>query len=168
MSDSLNERAWRTLFQRHKILDKVERNGVCYISANQIKVEREPRLMAKFDHTINLPKIFADNGLSILPITRGDYAIAHFDAYHAFEPITSEIQQVTMPPYIQSINSNNIPSESIALNCAIATGIIADFTGDIDIIPTVSGRMGSGNFDFNIRDTLTNKQLTVDVSNSQI
>ena len=168
MSDSLNERAWRILFQRHRILDKIERNGVFYISANQIKAEREPRLMAKFDHTINLPKIFADNGLSILPITRGDYAIAHFDAYHAFEPISSEIHQVTMPPYIQSINSNSIPSEAIALNCAIATGIIADFTGDIDIIPTVSGRMGSGNFDFNIRDTLTNRQLTVDVSNSQI
>ena len=47
MSDSLNERAWRTLFQRHRILDKIERNGVFYISANQIKAEREPRLMAK-------------------------------------------------------------------------------------------------------------------------
>lgn len=168
MSDSLNERAWRILFQRHRILYNIERNGICYISANQIKAEREPRLMAKFDHTINLPKIFADNGLSILPITRGDYAISHFDAYHTFEPITSEIQQVTMPPYIQSINSNNIPSEAIALNCAIATGIIADFTGDTDIIPTVSGRMGSGNFNFNIRDTLTSRQLAIDVSNSQI
>lgn len=37
--------------------------------------------MAKFDHTINLPKIFADNQLAILPITRGDYVIFHLDAY---------------------------------------------------------------------------------------
>lgn len=168
MSDSLNQAAWEILFKRHKILEEVENKGVCYISAKQIKREREPRLMAKFDHTINLPPIFAKNRLSILPITRGDYAIAHFDAYHSFEPVSSEINRVTMPAYIQSINSSNIPSEAIALNCAIATGIIADFTGDIDIIPTVSGRMGSGDFDFNIRDTLTDKQLTVDVSNSQI
>lgn len=168
MSDSLNQAAWEILFKRHKILEEVENKGVCYISAKQIKREREPRLMAKFDHTINLPKIFADNRLSILPITRGDYAIAHFDAYHTFEPVSNDINRVAMPPYIQSINSNNIPSEAIALNCAIATGIIADFTGDIDIIPTVSGRMGSGNFDFNIRDALTDRQLTVDVSNSQI
>lgn len=168
MSDSLNQVAWTILFERHKILEEIEDKGVCYISANQIKKEREPRLMAKFDHTINLPKIFADNKLSILPITRGDYAIAHFDAYHSFEPINNEISRVSMPAYIQSINSNNIPSEAIALNCAIATGIIADFTGDIDIIPTVSGRMGSGDFDFSIRDTLTNKQIKVDVSNSQI
>lgn len=168
MSDSLNQAAWEILFKRHKILEEVENKGVCYISAKQIKREREPRLMAKFDHTINLPKIFADNRLSILPITRGDYAIAHFDAYHSFEPVSNEINRVSMPTYIQSINSSNIPSEAIALNCAIATGIIADFTGDIDIIPTVSGRMGTGNFDFNIRDTITDKQIKVDVSNSQI
>ena len=168
MSDTLNQVAWEKLFERHKILKEIEDKGVCYVSAKQIKKEREPRLMAKFDHTINLPKIFVDNKLSILPITRGDYAIAHFDAYHSFEPLTSEIQQVTIPPYIQSINSSNIQSEAIALNCAVATGIIADFTGDIDIIPTVSGRMGSGDFEFYIRDTLTDKQLTVDVRNSQI
>lgn len=169
MSNSgLNQKAWEILFKRHNILEKVEKDGVCYISAKQIKKEREPRLMAKFDHSINLPPIFAQNKLSILPITRGDYAIAHFDSYHSFEPISSEINQVTMPSYIQSINSSDIPSESIALNCAIATGIIADFTGDIDIIPTVSGRMGSGNFDFIIKDTCNEKQLSVKVKNSQI
>jgi hypothetical protein len=37
--------------------------------------------MAKFDHTINLSKTFINNQLTILPITRGDYVIAHFDAY---------------------------------------------------------------------------------------
>ena len=167
-NSSLNQDAWEILFKRHNILERVENNGVCYISANQIKKEREPRLMAKFDHTKNLPPIFAQNKLSILPITRGDYAIAHFDAYHSFEPVSEEIHQVTMPSYIQSINSADIPSEAIALNCAIATGIIADFTGDIDIIPTVSGRMGSGDFDFNIKDTCTEQQINVEVRNSQI
>ncbi len=168
MSDSLNQAAWEILFERHKILKEVEENGVCYISATQIKAEREPRLMAKFDHTINLPEIFSKNKLSILPITRGDYVISHFDAYHKFEPINTEVHQVTIPSYIQSINSTNIPSEAIALNCAIATGIIADFTEDIDIIPTVSGRMGSGDFNFNIRDIVTGQQRNVDVKNSQI
>lgn len=66
MSNNLNQAAWTILFERHKILEKVENNCVCYISAKQIKKEREPRLMAKFDHTTNLPKIFSDNRLSIL------------------------------------------------------------------------------------------------------
>ncbi len=169
MNDNgLNQKSWEILFERYKILEKIERDGVFYITSKQIKDEREPRLMAKFDHTIQLPPIFSDNGLAILPVTRRDYAIAHFDAYHSFEPISKEITRVSMPNYIESVDVNNIPSEAVALNCAISTGIIADFTGDFDIIPTVSGRMGSGNFDFNIRDTKTSKLLTLGVNNSQI
>jgi hypothetical protein len=41
------------------------------ITAIQINEFREAGLMTKFDHSINLPKIFSDNGLAILPITRG-------------------------------------------------------------------------------------------------
>lgn len=168
MSDKLNNKAWMILFERHNILEKVESNGICYISAADIKKEREPRLMAKFDHTINLPPVFAQNKLSILPITRSSYAIAHFDAYHSFEECKEPITNVAMPSHIQSIDPNNISSEAIALNCAIATGIISDFTKDMDIIPTVSGRMRSGQFDFHIKDTLSKQNLLVSVNNSQI
>lgn len=124
--------------------------------------------MAKFDHTINLPKIFADNGLSILPVTRGDYVISHFDAYHKFEPDNAPITRVSLPAYIQSLDSSNIPSEAIALNCSVAAGIVADFLGDEEIVSTVSGRMGSGVFDFNINNLRNNSPCTVTVNNSQI
>ncbi len=43
--------------------------------------------MTKFDHKVNLPTVFADNGLAILPITRGDYVISSFSAYKEFEPL---------------------------------------------------------------------------------
>lgn len=85
---SLNDIAWEKLFEKYDILGHIERTGQFQISAKQIKEVREPRLMAKFDHTINLPRIFADNELSILPVTRGDYIISHFDAYHEFETDT--------------------------------------------------------------------------------
>lgn len=165
---SLNDKAWEKLFNKYNILQHIEDNGFFNISANQIKEFREPRLMAKFDHTINLPKLFADNGLAILPITRGDYVIAHFDAYHRFETDSSPITKVSLPTYIQSLDSDNIPSEAIALNCAVASGIIADFMEDSDIVATVSGRMGSGTFSFNIGDTKTGYVRQIDVSNSQI
>lgn len=70
----LNDRAWEQLFDKYHILDEISNNGSFTISAEQIKEFREPRLMTKFDHKVNLPKVFADNGLAILPITRGDYA----------------------------------------------------------------------------------------------
>lgn len=168
MNKNLNQLAWQTLFERYRILEEIEKNGIYYISARQIKKEREPRLMAKFDYTINLPYIFQKNKLSILPITRGNYAIAHFDAYHSFEQINQQIHRVNMPSYIQSIDCLQITSESIALNCALASGIIADFTGDVGIMPTVSGRMTSGNFDFNIKSICSEKKLLIKVKNSQI
>lgn len=165
---SLNDLAWEQLFDKYKILDRIEVAGEFYISANQIKEFREPRLMAKFDHTINLPHIFSENELSILPISRGDYVISHFDAYHKFESVNSSVIKVSLPPYIQSLDSCNVPSEAIALNCAVASGIITDFLGDDEIVSTVSGRMGSGIFDFSINNTKSNTQSIITVRNSQI
>lgn len=171
MSDSLkslNDVAWEHLFSKYDILNHINANGRFEISATQIKEFREPRLMAKFDHTINLPKIFSDNHLSILPITRGDYVISHFDAYHKFENDNIPVTRVTLPTYIQSLDSNSIPSETIALNCAVATGIVSEFLQDEDLIATVSGRMGSGRFDFEIINSESHTPCRVEVNNSQI
>lgn len=168
---SLNDNAWEQLFKKYDILHRIENDGFFNISANQIREFREPRLMAKFDHTINLPNLFSENKLAILPITRSDYVISHFDAYHRFEVDNSPnktIKKVSLPSHIQSLDSGNIPSEAIALNCAVASGIVTEFMDDSDIVATVSGRMGSGTFSFGITDTKTGNIRQVSVNNSQI
>lgn len=162
----LNDTAWENLFSKYNILDTVRNQGEFIISANQIKEFREPRLMTKFDHKINLPSIFADNNLSILPITRGDYIISSFSAYKEFETPNTEVQRVSIPPHIQSLMPQFLVSEAIALNCANACGILNDFLEDDEIVSTVNGRMSSGTFDFNI-DTLAGTK-SVTVNNSQI
>ena len=138
------------------------------ISADQIREYREPRLMTKFDHRINLPDTFASNDLAILPVTRGDYVISHFDAYHKLEADNVQIETFSPPDNIQSLDYNNIFSEAVALSCAFAAGIIMDFLDDDSIIPTVSGRMGTGAFDFSIPDTKNHTLHSVNVSNAQI
>lgn len=163
-----NDEAWENLFREHEILSHVERYGFFQISAAQIKKFREPRLMTKFDHKVNLPEKFLSNDLSILPITRGDYVIARFDTWHNFEPNESRIVQASLPEHLQSLNSSDIFSEAVALNCAFASGIIADFTGDEKIFPAVSGRMSSGSFNFKINDTRRNIRYGVNVNNAQI
>ena len=162
----LNDSAWEQLFDKYHILDKVSSNGSFTISADQIKVFREPRLMTKFDHKVNLPQIFADNDLAILPITRGDYVISTFNAYKEFEAPSGDVQRVSIPSYIQSLMPQFLVSEAISLNCAHACGILNDFLEDEAIISTVSGRMGSGDFEFNIDTSLGGTWLSV--SNSQI
>jgi len=167
-SKSLNDTAWEELFEKYDILNQIDAHGKFEISSTQIKDFREPRLMAKFDHTVNLPKIFSCNNLAILPISRGDYIISHFNAYHKLEQDDAPVTRVTLPTYIQSIDASNIPSETIALNCAVAAGIVSDFLQDEDIISTVSGRMGSGIFAFNIANSKTGLPCRMQVCNSQI
>ena len=154
------------LFDKYHILDEVKRHGQFVISAGQIKEFREPRLMTKFDHRVNLPQIFSENGLAILPITRGDYVISSFSAYKDFEPPVADTQKISIPAHIQSLMPQFLVSEAIALNCANACGILSDFLEDDALVPTVSGRMSSGDFGFDI-DTSFGKQY-VKVSNSQI
>lgn len=165
---NLNDIKWEEIFDKYNVLQCIEKEGFFDISATQIREYREPRLMVKFDHENNLPKIFRDNKLSILPITRGDYKISHFKAYHKLEVDNTPIVRASLPYYIQSLDSSNISSESIALNCAFASGIIADFLKDDYLVPTVSGRMGSGKFIFSIKNTSTNKYQKVEVKKSQI
>ncbi len=162
----LNDTAWQNLFDKYGILDAVQNQGEFIISANQIKEFREPRLMTKFDHKINLPAIFAENNLSILPITRGDYIISSFSAYKAFEAPATEVQRISIPPHIQSLMPQFLVSEAIAINCANACGILNDFLEDDEIVSTVSGRMSSGGFGFNIDTAFGTKYVVV--NNSQI
>lgn len=162
----LNDAAWENLFDKYHILDEIAQNGKFVISASQIKEFREPRLMTKFDHKINLPGIFASNNLSILPITRGEYIISSFSAYEEFSESSPDAQRISIPPHIQSLSPQFLVSETIALNCASACGILNDFLEDDGLIPTVSGRMSSGNFEFGI-NTSSSVQ-NVSVCNSQI
>ncbi|MBQ7216174.1 MAG: hypothetical protein IJS39_09355 [Synergistaceae bacterium] len=163
-----NNQAWEKLFSKYDILSAVERNGYFTISADQIREYREPRLMTKFDHKINLPSVFLKNELAILPVTRGDYVISHFDAYHTLEADNVQTYTFSPPENIQSLDYNNVFSETVALNCAFAAGIIRDFLDEDVIFPTVSGRMGTGVFDFSISDTRHNTLHSLRVSNAQM
>ncbi|MDE7242130.1 hypothetical protein [Desulfovibrio sp.] len=163
-----NEKAWKCLFGKYNILDHIATNGSFTISASAIKEFREPRLMTKFDHWVNLPSIFQENNLAILPTARGEYIISHFAAYHKLEPFASPITQCTLPTFLESINPAAISSEAVALNCAVAAGILSDFLGEDEIYATVSGRMGSGVFSFKIDCSTCDKIFSIVVRNSQI
>lgn len=145
--------AWELLFEKYNILERVDDHGFFEIDAKQIKEIKEPRLMAKFDHSVNLPEIFSKNHLAILPITRGRYVIGNFQAYQNLKQINADspIKRRTLPDYIESLDLSAITSEAIALNCAYASGIIADFLNENELNPTVAGRLGSGAFDFFIK-----------------
>src|SRR5690625_3355764 len=53
-----NDKAWLCLIDKYDILNKVSEESHFIIKSKEINQLRESRLMAKFDHSINLPIIF--------------------------------------------------------------------------------------------------------------
>ena len=168
MAESYLNSAWNQLFEKYSILDVVREHGNYIITAKQIKEFREPRLMTKFDHSENLPEIFKENKLSIMPISRNDFIISNHQMFSELKEINQDIIKVEFPNYIQSIVPAKITSEAIALNCAYLTGMLEDFLEDEQIVPTVSGRMASSKFSFEILNTSTKNYDEILVENSQI
>lgn len=164
---NLTDKAWNNLFERYNILEEIQKKGFYTIDAKTIKEEREPRLMAKFDHISNLPPIFKEYGLSILPITRSTYILGEFDAYKKVN-YSQKVRPKKMrfPDNITTIDPTNLYSENSALHCAFITGMIDDILGE-DSIQTVSGRMSSRQFDFNIR-TRKGSDFNVQIKNAQV
>lgn len=164
-----NDICWNQLFDDYQILDNIERTGSFLIKSTQINRVRQARLMTKFDHKKNLPKIFKKNKLSILPVTRGNYIISQFDAYSKIIHNTRSIERVTdFPLHIESLDYENIKSEAIAINCAYISNMLSEFLEEEQLYPTLNGRMSSNQFDFNIRNVISRGYVSVNVNNSQL
>jgi hypothetical protein len=154
------DEAWEKLFIKYNILKKVDQEGIFKISATQINEYREARLMTKFDHSINLPKLFKQSKLSILPDSRGTYVIGKFKAYHELKYYDLKPIPKTIPDHIQTFDNFSITSESTALNIAYMTGMIDD-------VLMTKQRMSSGIIDYSVKME-KNNFYDFNVSNSQI
>lgn len=164
---TFNDKAWEILFERHHILHQIEQNGYFIIHAKEIKKEREPRLMAKFDHAKHLPKLFKKHGLSILPVSRSSYMIGKFNAYEEVSYNERlKPKKINFPAAITTIDPTHLYSESAALHCAYLTGMIDDLIGE-KAYHTISGRMSSQEFEFDLQMQSGNDEQ-VTVKNSQI
>jgi hypothetical protein len=160
------DKEWYKIFDKYDILKKIDKNGYFNITSKQINEFKEARLMTKFDSEDNLPDLFYDNDLSILPTTRGSYIIGRYNAYqHIKYDNKIEIKKVNFPNWIQSIDYNDLTSESAVLNCAQVTGILQDVLGE-DLELTISGRMSSSKFDFKIQ-SINNTYMNISNENSQ-
>ncbi len=164
-----NDIAWEKIFDTYNVLDSIESKELYFIDSTTINKYRESRLMAKMDHRANLPRIFDQHQLSILPVSRSQYVIGHFDTHKRVHYDGRENPKpVSIPSYLESIDASNLYSEQSALLFAFNSGIIADLLGGEPYF-TLTGRMTSGDFTFRISDILQpSKHHSIEVNNSQI
>lgn len=160
--------AWIKLIQKYNIIEKISKNGVFHIKASQVKEFKEPRLMSKWDSSSSLPEVFKKNCINILPNSRSSYVLGEFLLYETLpeldEPV-NRMDYVELPEY-ETIDVNNISSESNAINVLMLSGILDDFLSEYNTVQTFNGRMGTGEFDFVVNTTRNNKQK-IHVKNAQ-
>ena len=161
--------AWKVLIDKYNIIEEIKQNGCFRIKASQIKEVKEPRLMAKWDSTDSLPAVWKNNKINILPDSRSSYVISDFLLYQEIPELEEHVTQmdhVELPNY-ESIDVNNISSESNAINVLLLTGILDDFLGTNDSVATFNGRMGTGEFDF-VVNTIRNYKRAININNALI
>lgn len=143
---------WEVLCREYQILERIEQDGYFRITADQIHAYYEPRAIVKFDASSQLPEIFRQHHLAILPDTRGSYVIAPMAVYHTLEAIDEyEIEDIPWQHAFSSIpDIHQVASEAVLLNMAEISGMLRAFTGEEHLYETLNGRMGTLAFDFRI------------------
>ena len=164
--------AWQVLIDKYDILTEISNNGFFKISASQIKEVKEPRLMAKWDSSEQLPNSLKKNKINLLPDSRSSYILSDFLLYQELPKVVEHVKNMAKVelPDLQTIDVDNITSEANAINVLQISGILEDFLElDLDdvLYATFNGRMSSGKFDFKV-DTRRQIQLKVDVDRAQI
>ncbi len=142
------DKAWDILFDRHNIADRVAHNGSFRLSAAEINTVKDARAMVKFDQSIQLPRIFRENGFSLLPITRDEYVIGSFTT-HVKIPYEPVKPKPVPTPDMSDMQQADLYSESSALQFAYKSGIIQDIMRD-KAVYAIDGRTMSGSFSFRI------------------
>jgi len=123
--------------------------------------------MAKYDHKVNLPKIFVENDLSILPISRSEYIIGKFTIFQEVQHNDElDYSPMSFPYCIQTLDTNNIHSESTALHCAYISKMLDQIAGEKTLL-TLSGRMTTDNFSFDITSIEAGDPYHIEVNNAQ-
>jgi hypothetical protein len=123
-----------------------------HITAKQINqiTNEDARLMAKIDRIESLPRVFRENKLFLLPVSRKGYAIVRGEGYHKLEPIidTKPITHSTQLPI--SASFLRVESEGVVLEYANSCGLLERVTGTHNLIQTFRGRTTTPNFCFEV------------------
>jgi hypothetical protein len=136
------------------------------ITAKQIKqiTNEDARLMAKIDRIENLPRVFRENKLFLLPVSRKEYAIVKGEGYHKLEPITDTkpITHTTQLPI--SASFLKAESEGVLLEYATSCGLLEKVIGTQNLIQTFRDRTTTPNFSFEVdRSQLTVNRAQIEV-----
>jgi hypothetical protein len=161
--------AWQQLFNDYDILNEINKHGTYKIKADIIKTVKEPRLMAKFDQSSQLPEVFKDNDISILPVSRSEYILGRFKTHEELIYPEDVTHILVNDLDLETLNYDSLNSEANALMFAYNSGIIKDALASTNVYVTVNGRATTDKFTFSINDAIDPaKKIQINVDGAQI
>ncbi len=139
-----------------------------YVTPSQIKriTNEDAMLMAKIDRFENLPQVFKENNLFLLPVSRKEYAIVKGTGYHLLETIT-DIKPISFTTPLPLHSSWKTESEGVLLENANSCGLLGEVTGIRDLTRTGIGRTTTPNFSFNVNGSqiaVNHEQIEIDAA----
>ncbi len=137
------------------------------ITAKQINqiTNEDARLMAKIDRIESLPRVFRENNLFLLPISRKEYSIVRGEGYHKLEQITDLKPTVYTTQLPFPTSSLTAESEGVLLEYANSCGLLGKVTRTPNLFQTFRGRRTTPKFSFDVDKTQVNvdrAQIEVD------
>lgn len=172
MADSMTmlDKAWEEILAKYPIEKKTSQGGLYEIQAKDIKAFREPRLMTKFDTSKSVASPLKELGLDVLPVSRHSYVLGKFNLYEEFPDVTNLKPNSITLPELETLRLENLTSESNAINALLATHTLENFLNEEEqgLLETFNGRMGTGDFSFDIDVSCCAAKQTINVSKAQI
>lgn len=153
----MSQSPWNLIFDKYKIHKHNFDKEPFVLNAAQIKEatkgftatgKREVRVLCKQDTREDRPVIFQENGLFILPIKNGIYAIIKGEGYVDIPKIDTKTKLYNSNIDFKLETSLVGNSEMQHLDFAYASSLIRTFLNDNSLVLTVRGRKYTPKFDF--------------------
>jgi len=158
--------SWLALNEKYRLLDQIKEHGIARLTADQIREVHEPRLLTKIEEEARLPEFLKVNKLSILPLSKYEFAIGNFLAFETL-PESKSKNTISLPKS-DLISLHLRPnSESSAILTAMHAGIFEKFLNESPVQLGILGKQSSGRFTFKIGGyphplTVDGSQIEVD------
>jgi hypothetical protein len=169
----MNHKPWRSIFDAYNI-DKHDFDKSPFVwTAEQIKqatahfkttAEKEVRILCKQDSREDRPEVFVENGLFILPIKNGTYALLNGEGYIDIPEIEQKSKIYTTKLDFELETSLIGNSERQHLDFAYASSLIRTFLNDDSLVLTIRGRKYTPKFEFNVG----NNQITAESVQTEV
>ena len=165
--------AWNAIFQKYDILKHDFAKSPYIINVKQMKEatyhftktsERENRIYCKQDDRESRPEVFIDNGLFLLPVKNGEFAIFKGEGYIDIPEIQSVVKVYNSKLDFKLESSLIGNSEMQHLDFAYATSLIRTFLEDDSLVLTIRGRKYTPKLTFKV----TNQEITVQSVQTEI